>query len=315
MEQINNKRQFLQLVLLLAGLLILGYVLFRSGIIENYHVLFSANVPLLFLAIILSLSTVWFRIYRWKVLCAKYDTPISWHDSSLVSIASLFYANITPGKVGDLYKAYYMQKRYAMNYFDGISMIFYERFFELMLLFLAASAIVFIELRGVTVIILEVTAVILILLFLFYYKADYFISLLERNSSKIPVLRKIPSDFKIRKLPFKDIISVFIITVFSLGSEFVRLWVVALAFGYTLNPVLLTIFFCLSIIAGLASQIPLGVGVMEASLGYFLALLGVASADAMAIVLTDRLISMYFVLILGFICSKYAAEQYSGVPE
>jgi uncharacterized membrane protein YbhN (UPF0104 family) len=54
---------------------------------------------------------------------------------------------------------------------------------------------------------------------------------------------------------------------------------------------------------------------MEASLGYFLILLGVVSTDSMAIVLTDRLISMYFVLILGFICSKYAADQFTGVPE
>ncbi len=311
----DNRRQLIKIALFLAGLLILGYVLYRSGIIENYQVLFTVSIPLLVLAFLLSLSTIGFRILRWRVLSSKYDTPVTWKDASIVSIASLFYANITPGKVGDLYKAYYMQKRYAMSFFDGISMIFYERFFELMLLFLAACAIVFVELRGITVIVLEVTAVILILLFLFYYKADYFLALMEKNSHRIPFLKKIPDDFRIRKLAFRDIVPVVLITILSLGSEFVRLWVVALAFGYTLNPILLTIFFCLSIIAGLASQIPLGVGVMEASLGYFLVLLGVASADAMAIVLTDRLLSMYFVLVLGFIFARYAADQYNGVPE
>jgi uncharacterized protein (TIRG00374 family) len=314
MEAIKNNRRVLQTGLLLIGLLILGYVVYRSGIIENYRMLLSVNIPLLLLAVGLSIGTIAIRVYRWKFLSERYNTAISWHDSSIVSIASLFYANITPGKVGDLYKAYYMQRRYAVRFFTGISMIFYERFFELMILFLAASAIVFIELRGVTVIVLEVTAGLLLLLFFFYYKADYFLSLMEKYSSKIPFLKKIPADFKIEKLPFRDIVAVFIITVFSLGSEFVRLWVVALAFGYTLNPILLTIFFCLSIIAGLASQIPLGVGVMEASLGYFLILLGVASTDAMAIVLTDRLISMYFVLILGFIFAKFAEDQCSGVP-
>jgi len=314
MESIKKNRKSLQLILFLIGLLILAYVIVRSGIIENYQILFTVNIPLIILAFFLSLGTIAFRIYRWKFLSEKYNAAISWHDSSVVSIASLFYANITPGKIGDLYKAYYMQKRYAMSFFDGISMIFYERFFELMILFLAACAIVFIELKGITIIILEVTAVILVLLFFFYYKADYFLSLLYRYSSRIPFFKKIPANFKIKKLPFRAIVGVLIITVFSLGSEFVRLWVVALAFGYTLNPIYLTIFFCLSIIAGLASQIPLGVGVMEASLGYFLILLGVASTDAMAIVLTDRLISMYFVLILGFFFSKYAADQYSGVP-
>ena len=314
MEAIKNNRRILQAGLLLIGLLILGYVIYRSGIIENYGMLLSVNIPLLLLAVILSLGTIAIRVYRWKFLSERYNTAISWHDSSIVSIASLFYANITPGKVGDLYKAYYMQRRYTMRFFTGVSMIFYERFFELMILFLAACAIVFIDMRGITVIVLEVTAGILLLLFFFYYKADYFLSLVEKYSSKIPFLRRIPADFRIEKLPFRDIVGVVIITVFSLGSEFVRLWVVALAFGYTLNPILLTIFFCLSIIAGLASQIPLGVGVMEASLGYFLLLLGVASTDAMAIVLTDRLISMYFVLVLGFIFAKFAEDQCSGAP-
>jgi len=314
MDFIKNKNRFLQLFLFLIGLSILSYVIIRSGIIENYQILFTVSIPLLIFALCLSLGTIALRIYRWKFLSDKYNTHISWHDASLVSIASLFYANITPGKIGDLFKAYYMQKRYALNFFDGVSMIFYERFFELVILFLAASAIVFIQLKGITVIILEVTAVILILLFFFYYKADYILKILEKYSSKIPLLKKIPADLKIRKLSFRDIIPVFIITAFSLGLEFVRLWVVALAFGYTLNPILLTIFFCLSIIAGLASQIPLGIGVMEASLGYFLVLLGVASTDSIAIVLTDRLISMYFVLILGFICSKYTADQFNGVP-
>jgi len=311
----KNNRTTLQIGLLLIGLLILGYVIYRSGILENYQMLLSVNIPILLLALGLSIGTILIRVYRWKFICERYHTPITWHDSSLVSIASLFYANITPGKVGDLYKAYYMQKRYSMRFFTGISIIFYERFFELMILFLAASAIVFIELRGVTVIVLEVTAVILLLLFFFYYKADFFFSLMEKYSSKIPFLKKIPAGFKIEKLPFRDIVAVLIITVFSLGSEFIRLWIVALAFGYTLNPIILTIFFCLSLIAGLASQIPLGVGVMEASLGYFLILLGVASTDAMAIVLTDRLISMYFVLILGFIFAKFAEDQFNGVPK
>ncbi|HVP95681.1 lysylphosphatidylglycerol synthase transmembrane domain-containing protein [Methanoregula sp.] len=313
MEFTKNHQKLLQILLFCIGFLILGYVISVSGIIQNYQVLFKVNIPLLFLALCLSLCTIAFRIVRWKFLSQKYDTEITWHDAALVSVASLFYANITPGKVGDLYKAYYMQRRYSLNIFNGISMIFYERFFELMILFLAAFAIVFIQLKGITVIILEVTAIILVLLFLFYYKADYFLKVLEKHKSKLPVLNKIPDGFEIKKLPFPDILRVFVITGCSLSCDFLTLFVVALAFGYTLNPLILTIFFCLSIIAGLVSQIPLGVGVMEGSLGYLLLFLGVAASDSMAIVLIDRMLSMYLVLILGFICSKYTTDQCLGV--
>ena len=259
LNPVINSRKILQALLSGVGLLILGYVIYISGIIENYQVLFKVSIPLIFLALCLSLGTIGFRIIRWKFLSQKYDTDISWHDATLVSVASLFYANITPGKIGDLYKAYYMQKRFSLNIFNGISMIFYERFFELMILFLAASAIIFIQLKGITVIVLEVTAALLVLLFFFYYKSDYFLKFLEKHKSRLPVLKKIPDGFEIRKLPFSDIVRVFIITGCSLSCDFLTLFVVALAFGYRLNPIILTVFFCLSIIAGLVSQIPLGV--------------------------------------------------------
>jgi uncharacterized protein (TIRG00374 family) len=309
MDTIRNNRLLLRVLLFSAGLLILAYFILSSGILENYKVFFSMNLPLFALAFCCTIGVLFTRIYRWKYLSAHYGTEIRWKESALVSISSLFYANITPGKIGDLYKAYFMQKGHNMPIADGVSMIFYERFFELMILFLAACAIVFIELKAVTLIILEVIAVILVLLVVFYYKVDLILKLIGRVSTHLPVFKKISFDIQVRKMPFSGIAGVLAITLVSLSFEFLQLWLVALAFGYTLNPVILTIFFSLSIIAGLVSQIPLGVGVMEGSLSYFLGLLGVAPAGAVAIVLSDRLISMYFVLVLGFIFSKFASDR------
>lgn len=249
------------------------------------------------------------RIYRWKYLSVYYNSDISWNDASMVSIASLFYANITPAKFGDLYKAYFMQKVYKMNLTDGISMIFYERFFELVILFLAASAIIFIQLRGVTVIVLETIAVVLILLLVFYYKVEFLLQILKRISIRLPFFKNVSFDVQVRKMSFPKIVGVFSITLISLGLEFLQLWLVACAFGYILNPIITTIFFSLSIIAGLVSQIPLSMGVMEGSLSYFLVNLGVASIDSMAIVLSDRIISMYFVIVIGFVFSKLSSDR------
>jgi len=267
------------------------------------------NIPLYLLAISSTLAVVFFRIYRWKHLCSQYGTTISWKEASVVSVSSLFYANITPGKIGDIYKAYFMQKGHGMCLTDGISMIFYERFFELVILFFAACGIAFIQLRGITVIMLEAIAIILALLLLFYHKIDLILHTVKRLSGQIPALKRISFDLQIRKMPFSKIVGVLVITIFSLGFDFLQIWIVALAFGYLLNPILLTIFFSLSILAGLVSQIPLGVGVTEGSLSYFLTFMGVASTDSIAIVLSSRLISMYFVMVLGFIFSKFASDR------
>ncbi|MGA2934770.1 MAG: lysylphosphatidylglycerol synthase transmembrane domain-containing protein [Methanomicrobiales archaeon] len=309
MDTIRENKQMLRLILFCAGLVILGYFIAKSGILENYQILFSVNIPLYLLAISSTLAVVFFRIYRWKYLCSQYGTTISWKEASVVSVSSLFYANITPGKIGDIYKAYFMQKGHGMCLTDGISMIFYERFFELVILFFAACGIAFIQLRGITVIMLEAIAIILALLLLFYHKIDLILHTVKRLSGQIPALKRISFDLQIRKMPFSKIVGVLVITIFSLGFDFLQIWIVALAFGYLLNPILLTIFFSLSILAGLVSQIPLGVGVTEGSLSYFLTFMGVASTDSIAIVLSSRLISMYFVMVLGFIFSKFASDR------
>lgn len=304
-----TRQGFIQSLLLSIGLIILAYFIAQSGIIDNISVITAIDTPLLLLAFALSLANIGSKVYRWKYLSRYYYQEISWRDASLVSVSSLFFANITPGKIGDLYKAYFMKRRYGVQFLDGVSMIFYERFFELTILFLVAAGIAMIQLRAITVIALEFTLLVLFLLLVFYYKADFFIGLAQRVLVKLPTEKIDPGrDLRIRKMPFLNITVVFLITVISLVLEFVRLWVVALAFGFLLNPIQLSIFMSLAFIIGLVSQIPLGVGAMEGSLNYFVASMGVPSVTAIAIVLVDRTISMYFALVLGFIFSKFSLD-------
>lgn len=304
-----NKRSIIQTILLIFGLFILGFFIISSGIIENYQILFEISIPLLLIAVLLSLMTMLVKIYRWKYLSRSYGQEISWWESVMVFMPSLFYGNITPGKVGDLYKAYHMKKRYSMRYLDGMSMIFYERFIELLLLFLVAGAVVFIQLRGITLIALEIILFILILLIFFYYKSDVCIRVAQRVLVKLPITRKEGDlDISIKKMPFTQIMAVSLITFLSLLLEFLRIFVVALAFGYLLNPIVLSVFLCLSVLIGLVSQIPLGIGVMEGSLNFFISTMGVPMSISLAIVLVDRFISMYLALILGFIFSKFSMD-------
>jgi len=313
MEISKNTKNFIQIILFFTGLIVLFFIIIQSGIIKNYAILFTVSIPLLIIAFIFSNVNILVKIYRWKYLSEKYNQHVTMEEASIITISSLYFANITPGKVGDLFKAYYMQKKYSLNFFNGVSMIFYERFFELMILFLTAIAILFIDLRGISVIILEICAAILILLALFYYKVDFFLRFLEKILIRLPLIKTKEINFHIRKLPFLDILAVFIITFISLILEFLRLWIVALAFGYLLNPLHVSIFFSLAIVAGLVSQIPLGIGITEGSLSYLFQEIGVNPISAMSIVLTDRLISMYYALILGFIFSKFSLDKLNEV--
>jgi len=139
-------------------------------------------------------------------------------------------------------------------------------------------------------------------------------NLAEKILIRVPVINVKEVNFHIRKLPFFQILAVFFITLISLFLEFARLWVVALAFGYLLNPLQISMFFSIAIIAGLVSQIPLGIGIMEGSLSYLIQEMGVDPITSISIVLTDRTISMYYALVLGFVFSKFSLDKLNEAP-
>lgn len=90
-----TRQGFIQSLLLSIGLIILAYFIAQSGIIDNISVITAIDTPLLLLAFALSLANIGSKVYRWKYLSRYYYQEISWRDASLVSVSSLFFANIT----------------------------------------------------------------------------------------------------------------------------------------------------------------------------------------------------------------------------
>ncbi|GEM_PF-794568 len=301
----------LKQILSVLGLFILLYVLYNANLLENLSVFSSINLFFLAIAFLFSLLNIVLKVYRWKYLSANYGKNLTMYDASLVTISSFFYANITPGKIGDLFKAYYMNKKHQLRYISGISMLFYERFFELVILLIVAfSVVLFLEIDSNTLLVLAVTFILLLGLVVFYLKSDFILEKIERFADRY-VAKYTPGEEKLRleKLPSVKIMAIFVITFFSLVMEFVRLWFVALSFGFTVDFFMLSSFFCISILFGLISQIPLGIGITEGSLIFFIEKLGVPSPVASAIVIVDRIISMYFSLIIGYVFSKLALDS------
>lgn len=299
-------KKYLYIVLFTLGLAILFYVICNSDIITNIPIFFQLNLYFLVLALIFSLANIFIKIVRWKYLSKTYNQQIFWVDAAIVTISSFFYANITPGKIGDLFKAYYMKKKYGLDLQFGISMIFYERFFEIVILFIFSLLILFTRVDDTSIILLQLTALIIGFLIVFYYKSELFLRYAVKILIKLKKSTNLSYQFILQKIPLMPVIITFILSLISLLFEFGRLWLVIIGFGYYISPLDTAILFSLSIIFGLISQIPLGIGVMEGSLSVMLERLGIPASFSIAIVLVDRTISMYLALIIGFIVSQFS---------
>jgi glycosyltransferase 2 family protein len=289
-------KKIIKLFLFLAGFTLLLYIFSNAGI--SISILSSINIPLFILAFTISIISIIIKIYRWRYLSDLYHKSLTMYEASFVTIPALFFTNITPGKIGEYFKAHYMKTKYNLDISHGITMIFYERFSEILLMLIISFSVIFVYIDQNIITMLLLFSFGLVIVSLCYYKIHYIINIIK---TKI----KLFDTITIEKLPIKKIGTVFIITACTLLCEFTHLWIIAYAFGYNLNFIELTIFSSITIIIAFISQIPFGMGIQEGSLTYFITKLGVPVDSAASIVLCDRIISMYFAMVIGFIYSKY----------
>jgi glycosyltransferase 2 family protein len=306
----KNFRQLIYTSLAGVGIIILASFLIESHIFQNGDAFISLNLPILVVAIIFTHITIILKIFRWKYICGVYGVPITFREAGKITIGSFFIAGISPGRVGDIIKADIMKIRYSLSYVDGISMVFYDRIFELIAILTVAGGIFLIGFSARYYLLFEATILILIFIGIVYVFSDRLIGVVQRFVQKrIKHLSK-AGEIKIRKLPIFSAFTVFTLTGLALVSEFIRFWLVVYAFGYSVNIIPLSIFFSLAVLIGLISQIPLGVGVVEGSLILFLVDIGIPPANATAIVIVDRVIAMYYVLILGLLYYSLILKSY-----
>ncbi len=301
-----RKRTVLSYLLLFFGFAVLIYFIISSNIIGNIGVLFEVNLYLLLCAFILSNLNVLVKIYRWKYLSSVYGVIIPFCDASRIVISSFFVSGATPAKIGDIIKAYIMKNKYVMPLRDGISCILYERVFELTLIFLVSLGILFINLSGMNFFIIQMSFIIIVFLLIAYIFSDKILFWAQKILIKTNLVDNKSGPISLKRLFPKQALYVFFLTGIALGFEFLRIWVVALAFGIEMNIIHLSIFFSMAVLIGLLSQIPIGIGVVEGSLIVFLTEAGISSYYAFGIVMVDRIISMYYVMIIGFIYYKWA---------
>ena len=300
---LNSRRsilgKFVFYGLFCVGLGILGYMILSSGVFTNLAIFAEVSIPLILAAFLLTNANILVKVFRWKYLTRSYGADISWTDAGKTTIGSFFFSGVSPGKIGDLVKAYVMKNRYKVPFSSGVSMILYERVFELVSVFLVSIGFLFIGLSAKYYVILEASLFFLLFMVVMYTFSDQATMVLSWILRKIPLVRMGEEEFRFKKLDISKALTVFIITGAALGLEFVRLWTVAVAFGYNLNIIHLSVFFSLSVLIGLLSQIPIGIGVVEGSLAIFLTEAGVPFEYAFAIVIADRIVSMYYVILLG----------------
>lgn len=262
----------------------------------------------------LSLLNYGLRYLRWAYYLRRLGAEVPAGTNLLAYIAGFGFTT-TPGKVGEAMRSVYLRP-HGVDYTRSLAAFFVERMVDMlaMLLIAALALFAFAELRWLVIVTLLVTLGALPLVHSRYVGglldrlaasrrsprlAQAAAHLLELLRAAAPLLRSGPLYIGL------------VLGVVAWGAEGIALYVVLERMGVSFDMVLAAGIYGASIIAGVVTFVPGGLGGTELVMQYLLKSSGVAAPLAVSAVIICRVATLWFAVLLGLLA--VAVLEFKGV--
>ena len=246
---------------------------------------------------------------RWNLLLKNSAIDIPLKDNFMIFISG-FALGVTPGKVGELIKAQLLKNKFNIPRSKTAPLVIVERFYDFF-------AIAIISLFGIfvfeySIYIFTILAIGIIIFLTITSSEKLFLKFLQKIE-KIKFLRnfssELPKSFTIIQKSTRGKIfplSIILSVIFWILDSIIA-YLTLLSFGIDIIDyfVLMSIYTS-SIILGVISFLPLGIGVVEGSMVGFLSLNGIEFPLATAIVVFIRFFTRWIGVMAGFLGLKFS---------
>lgn len=254
----------------------------------------------------LSLFNYALRFWRWEVYLNILDVSIPRRDSLFLYFAT-YVMVITPGKIGEVFKAGILRERHGISLSRGIPVIVAERIYDLLgVVVLAVLGIFFWPgpLSGMTTG-LVAAAFIPVLIFLFRQPRTRQILVGKVAGNKLLQKYRMGLEDSLESLdrlltPGQTAYSLVVSTVAWL-AECVGLYVAGQALGVPVGWGEAIFVYAAGTLVGSLSFLPGGLGGTEATIIFLLTRLGVDGAAAAAVALLVRLFTLWLAVVIGLL--------------
>ncbi len=112
------------------GVLLFSFLIYKVGWSETLDSMKKISIYHLIMAIIVYWVAFYLKSVRWKIISASYGIKILGYKALKVFFIGLFLANITPGKLGDFGRLFYIKDQLP-NQKIGWSSLIMDRLFDL----------------------------------------------------------------------------------------------------------------------------------------------------------------------------------------
>jgi glycosyltransferase 2 family protein len=129
-------KRFLRYLPVIIGILLFVLVIrmWKVSLSDTLAMLRQSDWRLLFLALFTYLAMVYVKGIRWSYLLKMQGASYSVWNCFLIYMGTLYLGNVTPGRVGDFAKVFYLKKDLKFSIGRGMASVLLDRVFDLYLL-------------------------------------------------------------------------------------------------------------------------------------------------------------------------------------
>ena len=246
---------------------------------------------------------------RQQLLYKQIEVCISFKTGILLFISGLSM-EATPGGSGELIKSYYLKKKFGYPLAKTFPTVIMERLLDLTGI---AGILLIVGLLLDNYNIISFMLILLSTLSLIFASGkkkklfNFLLSIIE----KIPILKKQATSFSESYQVFGELTSGKIMTK-TLGLSFfvwmtdaIMIYFIFIGFNLNFDIIFSTFSMYGSLLLGVLTMVPAGVGVTEVSFVEILKSEGVDTAISTSVVILFRLVTIWFLTVLGFCATRY----------
>lgn len=241
------------------------------------------------------------RFLKWEYYLRELDIDATTRGS-LVTFLSGLMLTVTPVKLGEAWKAWFLQNLEGPPAHRTVAVVGAERVTDLLALTILAALVVF-RYEAAFPILAGIGVIGVLGLGVLYWRAGSLA--LIRGAERVPVLgsyvdaiRRFYEDSYALFRPKPFAISM-VLSIVAWGLEGVCLWIILRDFGLSVDPIVGISVFGLGSVVGAASLLPGGLAAAEASMAGVIVALGHPKHIAIAATLVIRAATLWYGVLLG----------------
>lgn len=298
----------------LISIFIILIILYYSNTEKMIQVLLNIDIIIIAIIFIVALSTSLLKAFRWHFLLKNSGIEVDFKISCYSFFAGALISIFTPGRLGEPIRAYFLKKLSNNKMSTTLSLIIIERFSDLLLLVILSIFGILLLVTKLTqemyffIIIAIFSSLAIIFIILLLFNKNFGSFLINTTLKKIEIVTKLDIELfynTIDSLKHNQVIvKLFLLTFLVWIFEAITLYFGLYAIGFKLSLWICLTIVSISILVGLVSFLPGGIGSSEAVLVILLSTFFINISAISSSVFLYR-ITMYTVIISLGLISQY----------